>query len=521
MTTEMSLLKNPMTTNKDGTYQSIPSIDSKDDDDDDSHQQHLKGNDSTKRRKRCIKYKSFSWGILVGIAIGWADTFYDILHESFREGRSGRKHQNIHAIRGHLRRGPRHSGVGGGVGDAIHDLFHGHHRAKVSIGPRPYFLINEMDDDPNIGFVRPGLKETLQKCVATLKSFQPSDFVLGHRGAPLQFPEHSDRSHDAASRMGAGLVECDINLTKDKQLVCRHERCDLHLTTDVLLIPHLAAKCTRPFRPAAGHKSASAKCCTTDFTLAEIQTMCSRMSSSNRRAKTAEQYMSNTPKYRTDLYSHDCPHIQSHKDFIQVVNANGGSFVPEFKMLDYNFNKRKDGYTRRMFIDQVLADYNNTDPARVYPQAFEWDDLYYVANNSPFGINTFALDKNLVASLYSKKQLRQYFKQLVDGNVTAIAPALSMLLDVNKHGNVVPSPYAEVAEEVGLDIVAWSFERSDALSQSQSSWYYSKLSKVLRSDSDMIKVLDVLYEDVGAMATWTDWPSVVTFYANCKGIALR
>ena len=52
-------------------------------------------------------------------------------------------------------------------------------------------------------------------------------------------------------------------------------------------------------------------------------------------------------------------------------------------------------------------------------------------------------------------------------------------------------------------------------------WYFSKLSRVLREDADILKVLDVLYEDVGIKAIWTDWPSIATFYANCKGIDLR
>ena len=46
---------------------------------------------------------------------------------------------------------------------------------------------------------------------------------------------------------------------------------------------------------------------------------------------------------------------------MDVVNANGGSFVPEFKMLDYDFTKRNDGYTRQMYVDQILAEYNLTE----------------------------------------------------------------------------------------------------------------------------------------------------------------
>ena len=49
--------------------------------------------------------------------------------------------------------------------------------------------------------------------------------------------------------MGAGIQECDVTFTNDGQLVCRHDQCDLHTTTNILLTP-LAAQCTRPFSPA-------------------------------------------------------------------------------------------------------------------------------------------------------------------------------------------------------------------------------------------------------------------------------
>jgi len=47
-------------------------------------------------------------------------------------------------------------------------------------------------------------------------------------------------------------------LTKDKQLICRHERCDLHLTTNVLMTP-LASKCTQQYHPAIGNLPAPCK----------------------------------------------------------------------------------------------------------------------------------------------------------------------------------------------------------------------------------------------------------------------
>ena len=112
--------------------------------------------------------------------------------------------------------------------------------APVQLGPRPFFLVDDMTESP--------LKQRLQQC-AEAGAFSKTDFSIGHRGAPLQFPEHTNESYTAAARMGAGIVECDVTFTKDKELVCRHAQNDLHTTTNILLTP-LAANCTQPFTPA-------------------------------------------------------------------------------------------------------------------------------------------------------------------------------------------------------------------------------------------------------------------------------
>jgi glycerophosphoryl diester phosphodiesterase len=76
------------------------------------------------------------------------------------------------------------------------------------------------------------LKHRLQQC--SEKPLLKTDFSIGHRGAALQFPEHTKESYEAAARMGAGIVECDVTFTKDKQLVRRHAQNDLHTTTNIL-----------------------------------------------------------------------------------------------------------------------------------------------------------------------------------------------------------------------------------------------------------------------------------------------
>ena len=152
----------------------------------------------------------------------------------------------------------------------------GHHdglaNSGIQLGPRPFFLVNDMEPS--------ALKARLKHC--DNGPFRKSDFSIGHRGAGLQFPEHTKESYQAAVRMGAGIVECDVTFTKDKELVCRHSQCDLHTTTNILDTP-LAGKCSKPFTPAqfdaTGNpvQEATALCCTSDITVEEFKSLRGKM----------------------------------------------------------------------------------------------------------------------------------------------------------------------------------------------------------------------------------------------------
>ena len=136
----------------------------------------------------------------------------------------------------------------------------------IEMGPRPYYLIDRMQDG--------ALKETLMSCMG--QDVRRTDFSIGHRGAPMQFPEHTVESNVAAARMGAGILECDVTFTKDLELVCRHAQNDLHTTTNILASP-LAGTCVTPFSPASGDTDAVAECRTSEITLAEYRTLNGKM----------------------------------------------------------------------------------------------------------------------------------------------------------------------------------------------------------------------------------------------------
>jgi len=198
---------------------------------------------------------------------------------------------------------------------------------NVQVGPRPYYLLDKL---------RPGpLKAALEQC--TEDRFKQTDFSIGHRGGgTLQFPEHTRESHEAGARMGAGILECDVTFTKDGTLVCRHDQCDLHTTTDIVASP-LAAKCSVPFSPAqfdpatgARTRAASALCCTSDLSLDEFKSLKGKMDASNPNATTPQEFLSGTPRWRTDLYSTGGT-LLTHKESIALIRSLGAKFTPELK----------------------------------------------------------------------------------------------------------------------------------------------------------------------------------------------
>ena len=384
---------------------------------------------------------------------------------------------------------------------------HGHSKnLNIQVGNRPEFLIENMDAGP--------LKDKLASC--SEGPFKKSSSVIGHRGAPLQFPEHSKQSYMAAARQGAGTVECDVTFTKDKQLVCRHSQCDLHTTTDILQYPALAAKCTKPFTPAVNGTGATAACCTSDITLAEFQTLCAKMDGTPNPAATTVADFLKTPPFRTDLYA-TCAKLMTHVDSIKLIDSYGLDFTPEIKTpvvpMPY------ENWTQNQYVQAVIDDYKSLGihPDRVWAQSFLPADIYYLIKNEPkFGKQAVYLDER-VDTVEGYNTAVASLPQLAKDGVKIMAPAFFALTKVDSKGKIVPSEYAIAAKKAGLKIIAWSFERSGFLNKG-GDYYYQYVKADINNDGDMYTVLDVLFKDVGILKVFSDWPATVTYYANCMGL---
>ncbi len=47
--------------------------------------------------------------------------------------------------------------------------------------------------------------------------------IYGHRGASADFPEMTLQAYQAAIKQGADGLECDVRLTKDREIICWHD----------------------------------------------------------------------------------------------------------------------------------------------------------------------------------------------------------------------------------------------------------------------------------------------------------
>jgi len=111
---------------------------------------------------------------------------------------------------------------------------------------------------------------------ATAYEYQ-APIVIGHRGAAGYRPEHTLEGYALAIELGAGYIEPDLVLTKDGQMIARHEPM-ISGTTDVASHPEFASRKTRRFVDGVEYNDWFV----TDFTLAEIKTLRAVQSRANR-----------------------------------------------------------------------------------------------------------------------------------------------------------------------------------------------------------------------------------------------
>jgi glycerophosphoryl diester phosphodiesterase len=317
--------------------------------------------------------------------------------------------------------------------------------------------------------------------------------------------------------MGAGILECDVTFTKDRELVCRHSQCDLHTTTNILATP-LAEKCSVPPQfDAEGNliNASEINCCTSDISLSEFKSLEGKMDAANRNATSIEEYMNATATWRTDLYSGKGT-LLTHAESIELFDSLGVDFTPELKSpsvpMPFEGDYTQEAYAQQLVDEYVLAGIN---PKRVWAQSFNQEDVIYWINTNPeFGKQAVYLD-----GMYDPNVSYQTMLEWRAEGIQVLAPPMWMLVDT-RNGKIVPSKYAKRAKRAGFKLITWTLERSGLL-KDNGGWYYQSVNgddggeDLINNDGDMMEVLHVLAKKVGVIGVFSDWPATTTYYANC------
>jgi len=383
---------------------------------------------------------------------------------------------------------------------------HGRADQSIQLGPRPFFLVQGMDPGP--------LKSRLLNCQDG--PFRRTAFSIAHRGAPLQFPEHTKESYEAGARMGAGIVECDVTFTRDGQLVCRHDECDLHTTTNIVDTP-LNASCTVPWSGA----NSGPRCCASDITLSQFRTLKGKMDASNPAATTAAGYLGGTAAFRTDLYTSRGT-LLTLRESIALNRSLGVGHTPELKAgnparIVQVFGNQAN-YAQAMINEFKRA---RVSPRDVFPQSFNLADVsYWVTHEPAYGRQAVYLDDVDPGAGIPRLTVAELQALRAQG-VRIFAPPIPALLAVDSNDRVVPSQYANDIKAAGLKIITWSFERADLRRGAANAGFYYAFDPqglAIRKDSDMFYALDTLAQDVGVIGIFSDWPATVSYYASCMDL---
>ena len=287
------------------------------------------------------------------------------------------------------------------------------------------------------------------------------------------------------------------------------------------------------FSPATFHvdgrvdKPASAKCRTSELTLAEFLSLEAKMDSRNPAAVTPAEYMHGTPPWRTDLYSSGGT-LMSHAQSIELLRGLGVKFIPELKApevaMPFTSPITGEVLSRTDFAAKLINEYKlaGISAEEVRPQSFHPSDVGHWLKTAPeFGANAILLDGREYHPLNPADINSPSLQQIADMGVKTIAPPLWVLLKVENR-EIVPSDYALSASAANLNLITWTVERSGRIREDvlegPNKYYFRSLLSAVKDDSDVYPVIDVLARHVGVKGIFSDWPSTVTYYANCMGL---
>jgi glycerophosphoryl diester phosphodiesterase len=221
--------------------------------------------------------------------------------------------------------------------------------------------------------------------------------VIAHRGASGYRPEHTLAAYELGARQGADYIEPDLVVTRDGELVCRHEN-EISGTTNVADHPEFADR--RATKEIDG--KAYDGWFTEDFTLAELKTLRAR---------------ERIPDVRPDNTAHDGEsEVPTFGEALELATRLGVGIYPETKHPAYH---RSLG----LALEPRLIDALKDVAIPVYVQSFDPDSLKELPRPRVQLLGKGPID---VAAIAGYAQAIGPAKQLVDAELVAAAHAAGL-----------------------------------------------------------------------------------------------
>lgn len=273
--------------------------------------------------------------------------------------------------------------------------------------------------------------------LATSAAARP--FVIGHRGASGERPEHTIAACTLAFDQGADFIEPDVVPTKDHQLVARHEN-EISGTTDVADHPEFANRRTTKTidgRPLTGWF-------TEDFTLAELKTLRAR---------------ERLPQLRPANAAYADERIVTLDELIALAKSRGKGVVAEIKHSSYFASI---GLPLEAKLVETLARHGWTraeDP--VWIESFEVQNLKALRKVTRLKLVQLLEEKGAPADGGAES----YAEMITPAGLEAIAdyadgigPAKALIFPRDGDGrSLAPTSLVADAHAVGLKVIVWTF----------------------------------------------------------------
>jgi glycerophosphoryl diester phosphodiesterase len=271
---------------------------------------------------------------------------------------------------------------------------------------------------------------------ATTAAARP--FVIGHRGASGERPEHTLAAYALALDQGADFIEPDVVPTKDGHLVARHEN-EISGTTDVAEHPEFAAR--KATKSIEGQTVSG--WFTEDFTLAELKTLRARERLPQLRPANA-------------AYKHEA--IATLDEVIALAKARGKGVVAEIKHSSYFASIGLPVEERLVAAFTRHGWTGAADP--VWIESFEVNNLRALAKGTRLKLVQLVDDKGAPADGGAES----YAAMLTDGGLREISAyaaglgaAKALVIPRDGEGRSLPATdLVARAHEAGLKVIVWT-----------------------------------------------------------------